>query len=65
MMKLVSLLRVRLIHISSSYWKSYCSFEIILEMGTVNRLELKSNVLCNSLLQKYFQFDMNYILKCA
>jgi len=64
-MKIVSLLRTRLMHISSSYWKSYRSFEIILEMGTVHRLELKSNDLCNSLLQKYFQSDTNYILKTA
>ena len=34
MMKIVSLVRTRLIHISSSYWKSYRSFEIILVMGT-------------------------------
>jgi len=33
----VSPLFTRLIHISTSYWATYCLFEIMLEMGTVQR----------------------------
>ena len=38
-------LRTRLIHVSPSYWTTYCSFEIILEWGLSIGLELKLNVL--------------------
>jgi len=37
----VSPLLTRLIHISPSYWTIYCSFEIILKMGTVQWIGLK------------------------
>jgi len=37
----VSPRRARLIHISPSCWTTYCSFEIILEMGTLHWIGLQ------------------------
>jgi len=48
-------LRTKLIHISQSYWTSFRSYEIILEMGTVHGIGLQmqcSIVYTNPLLQK-------------
>jgi len=55
----VSPLLTKLIYIIPSYWTIYRSFEIILEMGTVHRLEFKSNVYANSLPQN----TLNLILQ--
>jgi len=41
----VSPLLTRLIHIIPSCWTIYSSFEIILEMGTVQWVGLQSNIL--------------------
>jgi len=47
----VSALLTRLVVIPS-YWKIYHSFEIVLEMRTVHRLDFKSKVLCKSISSK-------------
>jgi len=53
----------RLIHINPSYWTIYRSFEIILEMGTVDWLDFISNVLYKSIASKNIQSNLNYVLK--
>jgi len=57
----VSTLRTKLIHISSSYWTIYRSFETILEWELSVALEFKFNA--NSLFRDSFQSDMHYIWK--
>ena len=54
----VSPLPTRLIYIIPSYSTFYRSFEIILEMGTVHRLEFISNVLRKSIASKNIQSDI-------
>jgi len=58
----VSLLLTRLIHVSPSYRKMYCSFEMILKMGTVHWIGLQTQ--CSiQIHSKNIQSDMNYISK--
>jgi len=47
-------LLTRLIHMSSSCWTSYRSFEISLEMGTIHWIGLQIQRSINPLLQKTF-----------
>ena len=42
-------LRTGLIHVSTSYWRLYHSFEIIIEWELSISLEFKSYVLCKSI----------------
>jgi len=51
-------LLTRLIYISPSYRTIYRSFEIIIEMGTVHRLEFKPIGLCKSIASKNIQSDI-------
>jgi len=61
----ISPLLTSLIHISPSYWTIHRSFEIILEMGTVHRVEFKSNALCKSIVSKNFQSDIAEVSSCS
>jgi len=54
----VSALFTSFIYIIPSHWTIYRSFAIILEMGSVHRLEVKSNVLCKSIAWKHIQSDI-------
>ena len=56
-------LLARLIHTNSRCWTIYCSFEIILEMGTVYWIELQIQCFIQMHCFKNIQSDMNCVSK--